>query len=250
MLFVGEACLLGCGGSQSAAADASGAAGATKRDNRIQHEVCDVKSSDARHTDVNGDGRPDITLVPDGKSACKAVDLNFDGLVDAYVYTDDAGNVRRRESDYDRDGRIDEISEYKGGALTVKVRATTQGGKLDTWHFYEQGKLVRTERDSDLDSVVDQWWEYPRPGQYNCPLIHSDVDGDGRPDPGATVDVCGEDSGYVPPERDTPAENKNTFERAEGEGLPSELDNRPAGSEEAPEEGLGDDTSGESEESE
>jgi hypothetical protein len=37
---------------------------------------------------------------------------------------------------------------------------------------------------------VDQWWEYPDGRSEDCPLIHSDVDGDGHPDPGATVDVC------------------------------------------------------------
>jgi hypothetical protein len=72
--------------------------------------------------------------------------------------------------------------------------------------------------------VVDQWWEYPTPG---CPLIHSDVNGDGRPDPGSTIDYCKE-TGYVPPER-TGARHPTSpsFERPGT--LPTELENREQG---------------------
>ena len=133
---------------------------------------------------------------------CRAVDLNFDVKIDTWIYRDASGNVTRRENDYDRDGRVDEISIYQGGSLVESSRrATSLVGRLETWQLYLGGKLARTERDSDGDAHIDQWWEYPKPDQPDCPLIHSDVDGDGHPDPGATVDVCGENSGYVPPER-------------------------------------------------
>jgi hypothetical protein len=144
--------------------------------------------------------------------------------VDSWVYRDAAGNVVRRENDYDRDGRIDEIAIYQGGVVVEKQRATTLVGRLDTWHFYQGGKLARTERDSDGDSQIDQWWEYPKPDAPDCPVIHSDVDGDGHPDPGATVNVCGEASGYVPPERasdKTPTGAK--FEKSEPGSVPTEV---------------------------
>lgn len=167
------------------------------RDTRILHEDCAVESSNALKEDVNGDGRPDRTSVRDGSmEACRALDFNFDGVVDAWVYLDDAGRVRRKENDYDRDGRVDEVALYRAGELAERHRATTLAGKLDTWHFYEAGKVSRTERDSNGDDYVDQWWEYPEGRAPECPLIHSDVDGDGRPDPGATVDVC--DNQYTP----------------------------------------------------
>ena len=67
---------------------------------------------------------------------------------------------------------------------------------------------MRTERDSNGDGVIDQWWEYPKPG---CPLIHADMNNDGRPDPGATIDYCKE-TGYVPPDRADKAPVSPTFE--------------------------------------
>lgn len=192
--------LSACGAS-TVGRKADGGRSVAARDTRILHEDCAVTEGDAVVEDVNGDGRPDRTTVEDdGKAGCRGLDFNFDGAMDAWVYFDISGNVRRRESDYDRDGRVDEVSLYRAGVLTEKHRATTLAGKLDTWHYYSSGKLSRTERDSNGDDHVDQWWEYPAERTGDCPLIHSDVDGDGRPDPGATVDVCRDQ--YVPASRD------------------------------------------------
>ena len=186
---------LQCNGGRDAK---SGKDAVTHRDTRITHEDCPIDSRSAEKIDANGDGRNEISIVRDGsREVCRAVDLNFDGKIDSWVYSDGSGQIRRREIDYDRDGRVDEIAIYRGGVLVEKQRATTLTNKLDTWQFYQAGSLARTERDSDGDEVIDQWWEWPKPG---CPLIHSDVDGDGRPDPGATVDYCKE-TGYVPPDR-------------------------------------------------
>ncbi len=203
----------------------------TRRDIRIVHEDCPVGGADTEKLNVGGDSRPDIVIVKSGgREVCRSVDLNFDGVPDEWIYYDDAGNVRRRESDYDRDGRVDEIAIYKQGVLVEKMRATTLTGKLDTWHFYQNGKLARTERDSDGDAQIDQWWEYPKPDQPECPLIHSDVDGDGLPDPGATVNVCGEDSGYVPPEREAEkAPSGANFDKSStGDSVPTEVNEKPA----------------------
>ncbi len=188
LLAAGALCCAGQKGPESAANAADKVA---PKDTEIRHEDCEIDDDDAVSEDVNGDGRPDRTTVASGgKPICRALDFNFDGSIDDWVYLDEAGNVRRRESDFDRDGRVDEVALFSAGQLLEKRRATTLGGKWDTWHYYQQGKLARTERDSNGDTYVDQWWEYPDARGSDCPLIHSDVDGDGRPDPGATVDVC------------------------------------------------------------
>ena len=225
---LGSAGLVACGGSINGADGPSQPGEVTHRDIRVSHAPCAVASGEK--INVGGDSRPDIVIVRSGgHEVCRSIDMNFDGIVDSWVYRDASGAVTRRENDYDRDGRIDEIAIYRGGVLVEKQRATTLVGRLDTWHFYQGGKLARTERDSDGDTQIDQWWEYPKPDQPECPLIHTDVDGDGHPDPGATVNVCDQSSGYVPPER---ASNKPasgaTFDRSQPSDVPTEVEQKPA----------------------
>lgn len=207
---------LGCAGT-SAGQKPANPSGLAPRDTRIVHEECPVDDSGVLAEDVNGDGRPDRRTVSEGgRVVCRGLDFNFDGVVDAWVYFDAAGKVRRRESDYDRDGRVDEVAIYRDGVLVERDRATTLSGKLDTWQHYQNGRVASAERDSNGDEYVDQWWEYPDQRSADCPLIHSDVNGDGRPDPGATVDVCKDQ--YVPTGRD----GEKT--REEGEGRPGVSD--------------------------
>ena len=197
--------------------------GLTPRDTRIVHEECPVDESGVLAEDVNGDGRPDRrTVSEEGRVVCRALDFNFDGVVDAWVYFDSAGKVRRRESDYDRDGRVDEVAIYKDGMLVERDRATTLSGKLDTWQHYQNGKVAGAERDSNGDEYVDQWWEYPDQRSADCPLIHSDVNGDGRPDPGATVDVCKDQ--YVPGGRDGEKASGDAEGRPSVSDVPTEVD--------------------------
>jgi hypothetical protein len=227
--------LAGCAGSTSGKIGSGDQVGGP-RPVEIVHEECNVEDPSAERLDANGDGMADVITVKSGNVvSCQAFDLNFDGKVDSWVYFDSNGQVRRRESDYDRDGRIDEIALFKDGVLLEKHRATTLANRLDTWDFFNAGALARSERDSDGDAVVDQWWEYPKP---ECPMIHSDVDGDGRPDPGATVDFCKE-TGYVPPERSEPDKPRGP-DFSKPEDLPTEVDSKPLDSAgQAPAEGAG-----------
>ncbi|MEO8920102.1 MAG: hypothetical protein ABI488_21970 [Polyangiaceae bacterium] len=219
-LLIGAGFQFGCNGAAGAGANSANG-GITKRDTAVKHEACDTSASDAEKIDTNGDGKTDVTIVREGgREVCRAVDLNFDGVVDAYSYFDSNGQLRRRENDYDKDGKIDEIVTFKSGQITEKDQSTALALHLDTWDFYQAGALVRTERDSNGDGVIDQWWEYPKPG---CPLIHADVNNDGRPDPGATIDYCKE-TGYVPPDRSDKAVASPTFETKTS--MPTETENK------------------------
>lgn len=179
-----------------------------RRSTEITLEACSAETAGAEKLDANGDGRPEVVTVRAGSAVvCVATDLDMDGRPDRTVFYDGAGAIRRIESDFDRDGRVDEIALFDGGVVRERHRATTLAGKLDTWEVYEQGRLVRTERDENGDGYLDQWWEYP---VAECPMIHSDTDGDGRPEPAATIDYC-KATGYVPPAAREEKEESPTF---------------------------------------
>lgn len=178
----------GCGGSKEAGAKSPGSEGLPLE---MEHEDCDVKSSSAQKFDTNADGKPDIVKVMSGgREVCRMVDLNHDDKPDSYVYFDSSGNLRRRESDFDRDGKVDEIAYYTAGVIARKDRETNLDGKLDTWDFYEGGKLHHRMRDSDGDGKVDQWWTWANPEKIECAVIASDHNSDGKPDPNNVIDVC------------------------------------------------------------
>lgn len=224
-LAIGSVAILCLGCNSNVGVRSAADAGGT-RDTRVVHEPCDLNSSAAERLDADGDGRPEVTIVKEGgRRVCQAADLNLDGRIDVYSYFDESGALRRREYDFDHDGAIDEIIEYNAGVPVRSERATLLANRLDTWDFYENGVLKRTERDSNADAMIDQWWEYPKPG---CPLIHTDANQDGKPDPGTTIDYCKE-TGYVPPER-------QYYRQATGPdfqqptGVPTEVENQPADS--------------------
>lgn len=182
---------MGCGILGHGGPKAAGRPRIEPRDTKLVHEACEIDGAGVVAMDINGDGEPDRRSVKAGnRELCRALDFNFDGVIDAWVYLDEASRVRRRENDFDRDGNVDEVSIFRDGVLVEQQRATSRAGKLDTWHYFQAGKMARTERDSNGDDYIDQWWEYPAERAPDCPLIHSDVDGDGQPDPGATVDIC------------------------------------------------------------
>jgi hypothetical protein len=165
----------------------------------LEHERCDTESGSSQKVDTNGDGKPDIIRVlSNGREICRMVDLNHDGRADSYIYYDASGGVRRRESDFDRDGHVDEIAYYAAGVAVRKDRETNLDGKLDTWDFYQGGKIHHRMRDSDGDGKVDQWWSWPNPDKIECPVIVSDRNHDGKPDPADVVDVCSPAAGALP----------------------------------------------------
>jgi hypothetical protein len=215
------AVLGGCGAGHRAAKGADRAT--TERS--PAHEPCPVDEATDR-VDADGDGRSEITTVRRaGKAVCQAIDLNHDGIADVWTFWDAGGRIRRREYAYGRDAAITEVQLFRGGTVTEIQQATMQAGHIDTWHFLTGGKLVRSERDSDGDGRIDEWWEYPNRARPDCPMMYEDADRDGVRDRSPGVDLCA--AGYEPPRREEFRPRSPDFQRPDA--LPTEVEPAPAG---------------------
>ena len=163
-----------------------------RRDTSLVLEECNVEEGELKKSDADGDNNAEITsVISKGLEVCRSADLNFDGRPERVTFYDANGKVRRIQSDYDREGRVDEVALYESGIIKQKLRVTTADGKIDTWEFYEEGELVSTERDENGDGIIDQWWEYSKTG---CPVVHVDANRDGRPDLGGSINYCPEEA--------------------------------------------------------
>jgi hypothetical protein len=117
--------------------------------------------------DISGDGKPDVwnfykeTRDPKDPNAVQRVlvkkeaDLNFDGKKDISREFDAEGVLVREEADLDFDGLIDQANLYDKGVLTEKHVFRGTEGKIFMWKYYEEGKMVRMNRDENQDGRPD-----------------------------------------------------------------------------------------------
>jgi len=183
---VALAAVLGCGGKDSGVAKSKLPDGI--RSSTIEHEACNERGHRVELIDVNNDGKPDIRRVYEGeREVCRISDLNRDGKPDMFEYYDASGQLRRREADYDDNGVVNEIQLYESGKLVRSELDTTNQGRIDTWDTFDatSGKRTKRERDTTGDGRIDQWWTF----EGDRVTIAMDKNGDGLPDPDATVTV-------------------------------------------------------------
>ncbi len=199
-------------------ANGNASAAVERRVTELVHEPCDLTAKDNVVLDVDANGKPEVIRVMEGgREVCRAVDINLDSVIDLFIYSDAAGNERRRESGFDRDTLPDEVSLFEAGVLVRKERETNNDRKIDTWDYYQNGVLVREERDASGDGFVSQWWTFNRPGEPGCAIVQSDTDGDGRPNPDSEVDLCA-DADAAPEKAKAKGEDKKSSDEPSDDG--------------------------------
>ena len=111
-----------------------------------------------KEVDVNSDGVIDIVrnYNAEGTPTDEELDVNLDGIRDArHVY--DHGNLVRKDL-FGADGKaVTEWRFYEDGTILRVEKDLNGDGKVDYWEFYEQGTIDRVGRDIDGDEAADQW---------------------------------------------------------------------------------------------
>jgi hypothetical protein len=155
--------------------------------------VPDGEGYEVTEYDTSGDNTPDVRKVfktmGEGSLArlvliCREADLNGDGRKDIVRLYTEEGRPMREEADRDFDGRIDEITHFTNGRVSLQEIDTSGNGTIDTKIFYEGGQPERAERDMRSRSTASEWrpdrWEYYADG--HTVRIGTDLNGDGKVD--------------------------------------------------------------------
>jgi len=185
----------------------------TGTDVSVKHEDCPESGNRVDVLDSNGDGKADIRRVFDktsGREVCHSADLNHDGKAELFEYYDASGQIRRREFVYDDSGVVASVEVYENGKLVRRELDTSGQHRIDTVDTYDPatGKRTKRERDSNGDGRIDQWWTF----EAERTEIAMDKNGDGQPDPEATI-VLGPKGDPILPDAGAPQSSS-----ASGEG--------------------------------
>jgi hypothetical protein len=118
-----------------------------------------VKGTDIERVerDRDGDGRIDVEEYygPDRRLVKAGFSLAGDGIIDAWAYRNNAGQVEKIEVSTRRDGKVNRWEHYRDGQLARVEEDTDNDGRVDRWSIYDAGILVKTVVDVDKDGQPD-----------------------------------------------------------------------------------------------
>jgi len=136
--------------------------------------------------DLNGDGRPDTWTYMDGTTPLRTEqDLDGDGLIERWEYTRPDASIEKIAVSRARNGKPDMWTylDASGHITRVEMAASgaagAAGGGIERTEFYEEGRLVRVDEDTDGDGRVDKWEKHDGPTVLS---VEFDLDRDGKPD--------------------------------------------------------------------
>ena len=89
---------------------------------------------------------------------CREMDRNGDGRYDVARHYNAKGEPTYEETDSDHDGRVDTWIYFQNGKVGEKQRDTNLDGEADeTVNFNELGQISRIRRDRNFDGKTDEW---------------------------------------------------------------------------------------------
>lgn len=182
-LFLAVLTTIGCGSRKSAeSVETEYQAG----DSAVVQERRTSDGNLIQEIDFDANGRPEVFnyyRAADDKSRVllrKESDLNRDGKIDVYSFFTDSGALDREEMDSDFDGAVDWVDHYQAGQRVSTEVDTDHNGKYDLFKYYSGGKITNEERDTNGDTRIDFWATFDTSG--NVKNEGWDVDGDGKMD--------------------------------------------------------------------
>ena len=90
-------------------------------------------------------------------AAIQQKDQNSDVVSETHIIYDH-DLPKRSESDWNHDGQVDEVVQFKKGMRFLKATDTDFNGTEDTWAFYDaKGHLMGNARDTNNDGKPDQF---------------------------------------------------------------------------------------------
>ncbi len=128
-------------------------------------------------------------------------DLNNDGVADLWIYYNPQipVEVLRQEESTKLDGRVDTWSYFKDGRLVRRDVDNQGNGRPDAVYYYDDQKIVREERDESRQGRMTYRADYQ---DGRIAKVERETRGNGRPDLWLTYDTSIEGEVVVKEERD------------------------------------------------
>lgn len=107
--------------------------------------------------DTNSDGTPDVwvTEYEDGSVLIES-DTDFNGIKDSRLRIDSGQLTVFEETDYNRDGKMDNYYYYENGVVVRQEVDSNYDGNIDLWIYVQDGEfIVKYEKDTDFDGKID-----------------------------------------------------------------------------------------------
>jgi hypothetical protein len=161
----------------------------TSRGSSVEHERTSMRAQSTRDRSI----RSDISLIATASlalSICVACEAppdprrtNFEIRAKEGVakYDPKTGKLQRFDADLNKNGKMETFSYWDGGRVIRIEIDKDEDGKIDRWEHYDQQNKIERVGSSSKDDEVEDTWTYPDERGFLA-RVESDADRDGSID--------------------------------------------------------------------